>query len=278
MCNRKYCYSDCIPSAYLMSDKLAKQVEEIIKNLPIKATTGRPSTNVMAALHGIYFLLRTGIQWGALPKCFGDDSAIHRMLIKLKFLGFFEKLWHKELVDYEQKHGLELSIQSSDCSQIKAPLGGDKTGPSPVDRAKLGTKRSIVVTKKGIPISLLLAPANRHDSILLYETIKAIPSCLSQPYCKEIELDAAYDSEYTRTMLFNVGYIGRISKNKHKKHSFESLFSKARKNIHRWVVESTHSWMNRFRRLLVRFEKSADNYKALCHFAFSVIIFNKIGV
>jgi putative transposase len=46
----------------------------------------------------------------------------------------------------------------------------------------------------------------------------------------------------------------------------------------RWVVERTHSWMNRFRRLLVRWEKKVDNYLAMVHFACAFISFRAAGV
>jgi hypothetical protein len=45
---------------------------------------------------------------------------------------------------------------------------------------------------------------------------------------------------------------------------------------HRWVVERTHSWMNRFRRVLTRWEKKVENYEAMLHFACSIIVWNKI--
>lgn len=46
----------------------------------------------------------------------------------------------------------------------------------------------------------------------------------------------------------------------------------------RWVVEVTHSWFNRFRKLLVRYEKRADTYEALLHMAAAIITFRKVGV
>lgn len=45
----------------------------------------------------------------------------------------------------------------------------------------------------------------------------------------------------------------------------------------RWVVEVSHSWFNRFRKLLVRYEKLADSSLALLHMAAAIIAFRKIG-
>lgn len=46
----------------------------------------------------------------------------------------------------------------------------------------------------------------------------------------------------------------------------------------RWVVERTHSWMNRFRRLLIRWEKKVGNYEAFLHFACAIICYSGCGV
>ena len=217
-------------------------------------------------------LLRTGIPWGALPHCFGSSSAVHRLFQKLRSKGFFEKLWYRELKEYDVKYGLKLEVQAGDCSHIKSPLGQEKTGKSPVDRRKLGTKRSIIVEQNGIAIGCSLGGGNQHDSKLFEASVKSIPHFIEQPNYKEMHLDCAYDSKTVRTILFNFYYVPKIAKNKRR----SKLVEDKKKERKRWVVESTHSWMNRFRRLLIRFEKVANNYLALMQFSFSIITFNKL--
>lgn len=255
-----------------MSNELMYHSQEIIAQLKIKSNVGRPGIDCESGLNGIYYLLKTGIQWNALPICFGSYSAVHRFFQKLRAAGFFEKLWYKELQEYDLKHGLNLEVQAGDCSHIKAPLGQEKTGQSPVDRKKLGTKRSIIVEKNGIVIGCALGSGNQHDSKLFEASIRSIPSLLKQPRYKEMHLDSAYDSKHTNVILFNHYYVPKISKNRRK--SKVPILNKSEKK--RWVVESAHSWMNRFRRLLVRFEKLASNYYALMQFSFSIITFNKL--
>jgi|Laugrefa1bdmlbdn_1035148.scaffolds.fasta_scaffold28018_1 putative transposase len=274
MYETKNCYETCINKRFLLNDLLLKQAEEIIAESPIRSTIGRPSLKLRRTLNGVYYLLRTGIQWNALPKCFGSYSAVHRLFQKLQTMHFFEKLWHKELQQYELVHGLQLENQASDCTHIKSPLGQEKTGKSPVDRRKLGTKRSIIVEGSGIPIGYALDAGNRHDSKLFEASIRSIPLFLLQPYYKEMHLDSAYDSKTIQTILFNFYYIPRISRNKRRSKQLVGLKTEKK----RWIVESTHSWMNRFRRLLIRFEKSAQNYIALMQFAFSIIIFNRFRI
>lgn len=274
MCLAENCYQTCIRKEFLLDEKILKHAEEILMKLKIKASSGRPPIDFVTALNGIYYLLRTGIQWKALPRCFGSSSAVHRFFQKLRSAKFFEILWYKELQEYDLIHGLNLEVQAGDCAHIRAPLGQEKTGKSPVDRRKLGTKRSIVVDKNGVTIGCALGGGNQHDSKLFEASIRSIPPCISQPFSKEMHLDSAYDSKSTRVILFNYGYVPKISKNKRN----SKVFAPVKTEKKRWVVESAHSWMNRFRRLLIRFEKHANNYLALMQFAVSITTFKKIRV
>jgi hypothetical protein len=80
--------------------------------------------------------------------------------------------------------------------------GGEKAGRNPVDRGKRGTKRSTAVDAKGIPLGTVTAPANRHESPLLTETLDAVAQTLGElPQSTSIHLDRGYDSESTRQRL-----------------------------------------------------------------------------
>jgi transposase len=90
-------------------------------------------------------------------------------------LGLMETLRRAALESYDRLIGLELSEVAVDCCITKAPCGREKAGKSPVDRGKRGTKRSVAVDGKGIPLGSVSAPANRHDSPLLGPTLDAPP-------------------------------------------------------------------------------------------------------
>src|SRR5918993_3561945 len=92
-----------------------------------------------------------------------------------------ERLREICLEAYDRLIGLELSEVAVDCCITKAPCGGEKAGRSPVDRGKRGIKRSVAVDAKGIPLGVVSAPANRHDSPLLGETLDAARACGSLP-------------------------------------------------------------------------------------------------
>jgi len=114
-------------------------------------------------------------------------------------LGVMEALRKLALEAYDWIIGLELADVAVDGCITKAPCGGEKAGKSPVDRAKQGTKRSTAVDARGIPIGSVTAPANRHDSPLLSETLDAVAQTLGGlPEGTGVHLDRGYDSKSTR--------------------------------------------------------------------------------
>lgn len=275
MCHTKNCYKTCINKRFLLLKTLWKTTKEIISKLSLNAKTGRPLLNIERALNGIYYLLKTGIPWNALPRCFGSSSAIHRLFQRLIAVGFFQQLWTNELVNYDKIHGLSLDKQAMDCAHKKNPLAGcEKSGKSPVDRGKLGSKLSVLSDSKGVIIGLAVGSGNQHDSTLFFDTLKSIPKILKQPLRKEMHLDSAYDSQEVRTILFNSYYIPKISPNRRNRK--EPLPNPL--GYSRWFIEPVHSWMNRFRAIFVRYSKYSNNYLGFAQFAAAAIISKKILV
>ena len=84
----------------------------------------------------IVYVLRTGIQWKALPKEYGSSSSIHRYFQKWGKEGFFLKLWKKGLAEYDDMEGIAWKWQSIDGSMTKAPTAQESVGPNPTDRGK----------------------------------------------------------------------------------------------------------------------------------------------
>jgi|GEM_PF-2553262 len=272
MCHTKNCYQICINKSFLIPKNLLKQIKKIITELSINAKTGRPQINSERAINGIYYLLRTGIHWKALPRCFGSTSAIHRYFTKLVSLDFFKKLWFHELQEYDRKHGLKLQKQAMDCAHRKSPLGREKSGKSPVDRRKLGSKLSILSEEKGVIIGLAMGSSNQHDSTLFIETLKSVPQFLNQPCYKVMNLDSAYDSVFVKTALFNWYYVPKIAPNQRR----NKIPPKNPLGYSRWFIEPVHAWINKFRAIFTRYSKAANNYLAYAQFAAAIIIFKKI--
>lgn len=152
--------------------------------------------------------------------------------------GSMEALEEIALEVYDRIIGLELSEVAVDCCITKAPCGGQKAGRSPVDRGKRGIKRSVAVDACGIPLGVITAPANRHDSPLLSETLQ---SAGQLPEHSSVHLDRAYDFKATTELLESRQLIGVISK-KGKPAPLKAGM--------RWIVERTNSWHNAHKKLL----------------------------
>jgi putative transposase len=158
----------------------------------------------------------------------------------------------------------------------KAPLGGEKTGKNPTDRAKSGVKRSVLTEGHGIPIGLMVEGANCHDKRLVEGTLQSIVverPAVTRRKPQHLCMDKGYDYPDTRELVKEWGYTAQI---KARGEEVEAKKKVPGYRSRRWVVERTHSWMNRFRRLLVRWEKKVANYIAMLHFTCALITFRAI--
>ncbi len=157
-------------------------------------------------------------------------------------------------------------------------MAGKKTGANPTDRGKSGTKRSLLTEGHGVPIGLVVDGANRHDMKLTEATSQSVVIKRPEPtleHPRNVCLDKGYDYPQVRELVESYGYTAHIRTRGEE--------TAARKEIpgyraRRWVVERTHSWMNRFRRLLIRWEKKVENYMAMLHLVCAWIAFRAAKV
>ena len=97
---------------------------------------GRKPMAMRRVFEAIVFVLRTGIQWKALPKELGSGSAVHKYFQEWERANFFRVLWREGLVKYDDLAGIDWEWQSIDGCKVESPLGQDAVGPNPVDRGK----------------------------------------------------------------------------------------------------------------------------------------------
>jgi len=120
-----------------------------------------------------------------------------------------------------------------------------------------------------------VAGANRVDFKLVEDTLTSIPIGHPVPTAQQPQgmcLDKGYDYDAVRTLLETKGYTPHIRRRGDEIADKRDIPGyRAR----RWVVERTHSWLNRFRRLLIRWEKKVENYEAFLHLAFALIAFRQ---
>ena len=101
---------------------------------------GRKPLPKRRVLEGIFYVLRTGCQWKAVPKEYGAASSIHQYFQEWAAAGFFERIWSKGLEKYDELEGIGWEWQSLDGCIVKAPLALESVGKNPTDRGKNGDK------------------------------------------------------------------------------------------------------------------------------------------
>ena len=129
-----------------------------------------------------------------------------------------------------------------------------------------------------MPVGLAVEGANRNDMKLVRKTLESIVVERPQPTEEKPQgmcLDKGYDFQEVRDTLQEFGFTAHI---RSRGEEAKAIKAEAGKRARRWVVERTHSWMNRFRRILIRWEKKAQNYIAFLHFACALIAFRAAGL
>ena len=133
----------------------------------------------------------------------------------------------------------------------------------------------MLVDGRGVPLSLVVTGANRHDvtqlELVLEEIVIERPEDVEQHLCA----DKAYSGQPALKVIVDKGYIPHV---KTRGQEIERKRANPGWRARRWVVEVSHSWFNRFRKILVRYEKRADTYTALLHMVAAIIAYRKVGI
>jgi putative transposase len=169
--------SDCefnIDPGFLPPESLRLAARPLLPEEAPKPKGGRPRMPNRQAFFAMFYLLRTGCQWNALPGQLGASSTVHDRFQAWRQGGVFEQLWTTGLLEYNTDIGLDFEWQSLDGCITKAPLGGEATVPNPTDRGKSGTKRHLLTEVAGMPIGLAVT-ASRHDKTQVEAVLESMP-------------------------------------------------------------------------------------------------------
>lgn len=131
----------------------------------------------------------------------------------------------------------------------------------------------MITDRRGTPLAFRLSAANVHDSKIFEELIDAItpirrPRGRPRKRPAKLHADKGYDYPRCRHALRRRRIRGRIAR--------RGKDSSQRLGRHRWVVERTFAWLNRFRRLKVRYDRRLDIHEALMHLGCALITFNAV--
>jgi len=151
--------------------------------------------------------------------------------------------------------------------------GGAATGPSPVDRARSGSKHHLLVDATGIPLAWTLTGGNRNDITQLIPLVDRVPPVrgrVGRPRRRpdRVTTDRAYDHKPQRRELRKRGITSEIARRKTEHGSGLGRY--------RWVVERTFAWLHQFKRLLVRYDRRADIHEAFLALGCCLVCYRRL--
>jgi len=136
----------------------------------------------------------------------------------------------------------------------------------------------VVTDARGVPLGVAVEGANRHDMKMARETLLAIMADRPRPTRAKPQglcLDKGYDYDEVRELANEFKFTLHL---RTRGQEAQEIKRKAGRKARRWVVERTHSWLNRFRRILVRWEKLLETYLAMLHLALGIIAWRATGL
>ena len=258
----------------LVEDRLWKLVEPLLPAPKPRRFRypGRKPLDNRAALTGILFVLKTGIAWNDLPQEMGCGSGVAcwARLRDWHLAGVWEKLHAVLLSKLRYADKIDWSRAAVDATAIRALRGGDKTGKTPTDRGRKGTKDHLLTDGNGLPLAMHATGANRHESTQLLALLEEVPPVGGKPghpkrKPEAILGDRAFDSQPLREALWARGIIPFLAK-RGQKHG-------SGLGVYRWVVERGFAWFKGFRRLRLRYERTAFMHEAAFSLAACIVCF-----
>lgn len=264
-----------LPTIWELPDELWERIEPILARRYPPASTGRPRADLRLVIDGVIHRMRSGCQWNQLPRRFGADSTVHGWFQRFVADGVLVEIWAALVAECEELGAVLWEWQAADGVMGKSRFEGAKRGPNPTDRAKMGTKKHLLVEQDGGPLGLAVDGANVNDHKLLEATIEGVvierpgPEEVLQHLC----LDKAYDNRPTEDVCERAGYVPHI-----RRIGEEKLDRGGRKThpARRWVVERTIAWLQRCRAILIRYDKKPEDYEGLVQLACALLWFRRL--
>jgi transposase len=231
---------------------------------------GRPPAPKRQMLRGIFWILDNGAKWKDLPREFGAKSTVHDWFLRWAKAGVFDRLMREAGRCVEERDGFKLYECFIDATFSKARQGGDGIGVTKLGR---GVKIMLMVDAAGLPVAAYAASATPHESQLVQGLFDFMVSTVTP---ERIIGDKAYDSDALDTDLADRG-VNLIAPHRGNRTKPSTQDGRAlRRFRRRWTVERSISWLQNFRRLCIRWEKSACLFQAMLHLSCSILLLKEV--
>lgn len=229
---------------------------------------------------GIVARLLTGSSWDVAARLVGvGETTLRRRRDEWLRAGVFSRLVEEALAAYDRVIGLQLAEVSIDTSHHKAPMGGSGSGPSHVDRSKLGWKWSIATDAAGIPLGWTAGAANLADQHLLDDTLGTLEARGYELEIEQVHLDRGYDAAWIRDEFAESGIHANIAARVRRYRWGRKAGTRARNPVRlgpRWRVERANSWLSNFGQLRRSTDRRVIHREAALDLAIAFILTVKL--
>jgi len=244
---------------------------ERIPDPPRDPRGGRPPADKKQVVAGILWMLDNGAKWKDLPRAFGSKSTVHRWFKKWVEQGVFENIMRDAGTCVEERDGYKLYECYIDGTFSKAKGGGDGIGCT---KAGKGVKIMVLVDARGLPVAVDTAPANPHESKLVQQLFDFM---LPVEKPERIIGDKAYDSDALDEQLAEQDIEMIAPHRQNRRPETRTQDGRAlRRYKRRWTVERTIGWLQNYRRLCIRWEKSNTMFQGMLHLACTILLLKEV--
>lgn len=254
-----------------LTEEQVDWLAERVPDAPVNPKGGRPPTDKRNAIRGIFWILDNGAKWKDLPRRFGSKSAVHRWFTLWVKAGVFEGILRDAGELVEERGEYRLYECFVDATFSKARGGGDGIG---LTKAGKGVKIMVLVDARGLPVAVTTGSAGPHESTLVQGLFDFMLT-LDTP--RRIIGDRAYDSDALDEDLDAEG-IELIAphRSNRKPQNVTQDGRPLRRYRRRWTVERTIAWIQNFRRLCIRYDKSTAVFQGFLHLGCAILLIKQV--
>jgi transposase len=254
-----------------LTDEQLNWLLERIPDPPKGPKGGRPAADKRKVVRGIFWMLDNGAKWKDLPRRFGSKSTVHRWFQRWVREGVFEAIMRDAGRCVEERDGYRLYECFIDGTFSKARGGGDGIGCTRVGK---GVKIMVLVDARGLPVSVDTTSANPHESQLVQRLFDFM---LTKEVPERVIGDKAYDSDQLDAQLAEQGTeLVAPHRGNRKLENVTQDGRPLRRYKRRWKVERTISWIQNFRRLCIRWEKSTTLFQGFLHLGCTMLLLKEV--
>lgn len=251
-----------------------EQLDWLVERIPNPERSpygGRPPADQKKVVQGIFWILDNGAKWKDLPEKFGSKSTVHRWFQKWVKDGVFEKIMRDAGKCVEERDGFRLYECFIDGTFSKAKGGGDGIGKT---KSGKGVKIMVLVDARGLPIAVDTATAGTHESKLVQRLFDFM---LTEQVPPLVIGDKAYDSDPLDWIMANQGVeMVAPHRSNRKIKNYTQDGRTLRRYVRRWKVERTISWIQNYRRLCIRWEKSTTLFRGFLHLGCTMLLLKQV--